>query len=368
MFTYLFAGIFSLGSSLPSRKYSRSHGVDMAESARAIAAMIRSGQWKLAKKITAEQAASLPESFDSATNWPQCASIISDIRDQSNCGCCWAFAAAEAASDRLCIATGGNTLVSLSAQHLCFCASSNGCNGGTLVVPWEYISWRGLVTGAGQGNGTFDKMGYCSNFGVPNSADNNPHCHHHGPMSHSCELNGQSVAFKDYYPAEGTDGCPEQKSPQCPTQCDSTAKAPNADFKNNRYWFRGGITIQPNDADTIAYSIMKNGPVEAAFTVYEDFEDYTCGIYKNTTSVEKGGHAIKIVGWGVENGVKYWKVQNSWNPTWGEQGYFRIEKGVNMCGIESQVTSSSEGAIWYGPDGQLTGDNAYSPSFNFKRI
>ena len=42
----------------------------------------------------------IPESFDGATAWPQCARVINDIRDQSDCGCCWAFGAASAASDR----------------------------------------------------------------------------------------------------------------------------------------------------------------------------------------------------------------------------------------------------------------------------
>eukprot|EP00457_Paulinella_chromatophora_P015823 gb/GEZN01016505.1/.p1 GENE.gb/GEZN01016505.1/~~gb/GEZN01016505.1/.p1 ORF type:complete len:179 (-),score=15.35 gb/GEZN01016505.1/:101-637(-) len=126
-------------------------------------------------------------------------------------------------------------------------------------------------------------------------------------------------------------------------------------YANNKYSFKGGITVQPNDADTIASAIMMYGPVEAAFTVYSDFEEYTCGIYqKNSTAESEGGHAVKIVGWGEENGVKYWKVQNSWNPTWGEAGYFRIIKGVNECAIESQVTSSSPKAQWIGPDGYLT--------------
>merc|ERR1719510_2773942 len=88
----------------------------------------------------------VPESFDSATNWPECADVINDIRDQSNCGCCWAFGAAEAASDRLCISTNATIKVPLSSQDMCFCAERSGCDGGMLYTAWERIKSDGLVT------------------------------------------------------------------------------------------------------------------------------------------------------------------------------------------------------------------------------
>merc|ERR1711979_83721 len=91
---------------------------------------------------------------------------------------------------------------------------------------------------------------------------------------------------------------------------------------------------------------MEGGPVETAFTVYEDFADYTSGIYKHTSGSQLGGHAVRIVGFGVENGEKYWKVANSWNPYWGEKGYFRIRRGNNEGGIEDGAVASSPSAKW----------------------
>merc|ERR1719478_764654 len=116
---------------------------------------------------------SVPDSFDSATNWPMCAKVIGDIRDQSNCGCCWAFGGASAASDRLCITTKGKVQAPLSAQDVCFCSSMNGCGGGQIDTPWDHISSKGAVTGGQQkfsGSGTdpdnFAGGAFCSDFSL----------------------------------------------------------------------------------------------------------------------------------------------------------------------------------------------------------
>eukprot|EP00466_Bigelowiella_natans_P012141 jgi/Bigna1/52333/estExt_Genewise1Plus.C_70098 len=293
-------------------------------------AAIRHGEIKVvdAKMLGATD---IPTEFDSETNWPECAKVIGDIRDQSNCGCCWAFGAAEAASDRLCIATGGKVAVPLSSQEMCFCAESDGCGGGFLSLAWSYIGRTGLVTGGQyKGQGPFGTdSGFCSSFSLP-------HCHHHGPQG------------SDPYPAEGAPGCPSESSPACPTQCDSGAKSPYNDFQKSRYTFTGGQETYEN-AEALQAAIMAHGPVETAFTVYSDFENYVSGIYQKTSSSVLGGHAVRIVGWGEENGVKYWKVANSWNPYWGEKGYFRIIRGQDECGIESQAMASSASAKWSGP-------------------
>jgi len=267
-----------------------------------------------------------PDSFDSEQNWPQCAKIIGDIRDQSNCGCCWAFGGVEAASDRLCIATNASIMLPLSAQDICFNSNFNGCGGGQVSTPWSYIQRTGAVTGGqNKGSGPFGS-GFCSAFSLP-------HCHHHGPTG------------SDPYPAEGAPGCPSESSPRGPRSCDSDAKAPHNSFASDKYTY-SGQTISASGEANIQSAIMAGGPMETAFTVYSDFENYAGGIYHHVSGGMAGGHAVKFVGWGVENGQKYWKVANSWNPYWGEKGYFRIRRGNNEGGIEDGAVASSPSATW----------------------
>lgn len=288
------------------------------------AAMAKRAEY--AKAYNNFSVANLPESFDSETNWPHCAKVIGDIRDQSMCGCCWAFGAASAASDRLCISTKAQAMVPLSAFDVCFCASPDGCNGGDIESPWDHIRSKGAVTG-GQVNGTGPfGSGLCRDFSLP-------HCHHHGPQG------------KDPYPAEGKPGCKQQESRQCPKKCDKHAKAPHDDFKSDKWHFSGQVQSASGESD-IAQAIMAGGPVETAFSVYADFANYVSGVYHHVSGSMEGGHAVRIVGWGVDNGNKYWKVANSWNPYWGEKGYFRIKRGGSECGIEDQVTFSPNSAKW----------------------
>ncbi|VDM84513.1 unnamed protein product [Strongylus vulgaris] len=61
--------------------------------------------------------------------------------------------------------------------------------------------------------------------------------------------------------------------------------------------------------------------------------------YSHSAGESQGGHAVKIIGWGVENGVKYWLISNSWNTDWGENGLFRILRGSNECDIEKFVVA-----------------------------
>lgn len=64
--------------------------------------------------------------------------------------------------------------------------------------------------------------------------------------------------------------------------------------------------------------IYENGSVSADFSVYDDFILYKSGVYQHLKGSYLGGYAIKIIGWGVEKGVKYWLCVNSWNNNWGD--------------------------------------------------
>ncbi len=64
--------------------------------------------------------------------------------------------------------------------------------------------------------------------------------------------------------------------------------------------------IELSSTDAIKQDLVKYGPVTAAFTVYEDFLTYKSGIYKYTDGNALGGHAVKIIGYGNENGTDYW--------------------------------------------------------------
>jgi len=213
----------------------------------------------------------LPEAFNSADAWPEC---IHDIRDQGQCGSCWAHAASEVLSDRFCIASNKSVNVVLSPQEMVSCDYFDlGCSGGILTMSWIYLRLFGIAT-------------------------------------ENC---------KPYKSGDGS-------VPSCPwftSECEdgSTYKK----FKASTFYSLSTI-------NAIKESILTKGPVETGFSVYDDFMSYKGGVYKRQSSSFLGGHAVKVVGWGKENGEEHWIVANSWGPKWGETGFFRIAFGE--CGFE----------------------------------
>ncbi|CAH8429850.1 unnamed protein product [Schistosoma guineensis] len=218
-----------------------------------------------------------------------------------------AFGAVEAMSDRTCIQSRGRQSVELSAVDLVSCCEGCGfgCDGGFLGPAWDYWVEEGIVTGSSKENHTG-----CQPYPFPK-------CEHH---------------TKGKYPACGKK---IYKTPRCKQTCQKSYKIPYAQDKHRG---KSSYNVAAYEM-SIQKEIMKYGPVEASFTVYEDFLNYKSGIYEHITGEPVGGHAIRIIGWGMEENTPYWLIANSWNEDWGENGYFRILRGHNECGIESEVTA-----------------------------
>jgi cathepsin B len=260
---------------------------------------VRSGGPKLrVKKIAVGD---LPDQFDAREQWGDICPSTKEIRDQAACGSCWAFGAVEAMTDRLCIASKGQVTPHLSAEDMNSCCDSCGfgCEGGFPSAAWDYWVSTGLVDGGNYGGDG------CLPYSLPN-------CDHH--------TTGHYDPCGDIAP-----------TPQCPNQCnDSAAWDQSKHFGNESY----SVDM---DVGQIQQEIFDHGPVEAAFTVYQDFLAYKSGVYQHTTGPVLGGHAVKILGWGTEDGTDYWLVANSWNEDWGDQGYFKILRGSDECGIEDGI-------------------------------
>ena len=249
----------------------------------------------------------LPTSYDLRDAYPECTSL-KEIRDQANCGSCWAFGAVEAMSDRICIQSKGKFQTRVSAQYLLTCCYSCGfgCNGGYPQSAWYFWKSTGIPTG-----GLYGDKETCQPYFLPE-------CDHHVKGSHG--------------------DCPATVStPDCEDKCQDGYPVSLEDDKSygvDSYSVRG--------EENIMKEIYEKGSVEGSFTVYNDFLTYKEGVYQHTTGSYLGGHAIKIIGWGVtDDNVKYWLCVNSWNSEWGENGLFRILKGSNECGIESGVNAGN---------------------------
>jgi len=215
---------------------------------------------------------SVPTEFDARTQW---GNLIHPIRDQQQCGSCWAFSATEVLSDRFAIALNKSSPV-LSAEDMVSCDSGDmGCSGGQLPNAWNYLTKTGIVT------------------------DN-------------C------------FPYSAGGG----SAPRCASKC-----------SDGESWtkYKAKTAYAINGVENMQKEIMTNGPIQVAFKVYKSFMSYKSGVYSKKwyELVPEGGHAVKIVGWGTENGVDYWLVANSWNTSWGEDGFFKIKRGSDECGMET---------------------------------
>ena len=233
----------------------------------------------------------LPESWD-WSNISGKSYISSKVRQQGSCGSCYAITTVELLESRLKILTSNLFSETISTQYLLSCSFyTEGCQGGYPILLFKLIQ----------------EFGICLESSMPYTAsDSNclPSC------------SKSKIQISDFYYIGGYYGATSEVS---------IMKEVRA---------RGPVIIDFNPGP--AFASYKGGVFEEhrgqkvnGFTMRDRSVDW-----------EKVTHSVLLVGWGVENGKKYWKCLNSWGDSWGEQGFFRILRGNDEDSIESMAEAA----------------------------
>lgn len=209
-----------------------------------------------------------PDSID----WRELGAV-NPIKDQGQCGSCWAFSSVACMEGAHFVKTG--KLLNLSEQQLVDCAGENygnyGCNGGWQEAAFTYYEQFDAIAE--------DDYAYTAKDGT-------------------CQ-------FKD---KQGTG-------------------------VNATIYFMVVSKSEVNLREAIAQQ-----PVSVSIEADQDvFGLYQSGIFDSPECGTMLDHAVALVGYGSENGQKYYILRNSWGTDWGEEGYMRIADtgmGEGICGVQ----------------------------------
>jgi C1A family cysteine protease len=209
---------------------------------------------------------------------------ITPVKDQGQCGSCWAFSATEEIESMEFMA--GRALQVLAPQQIVSCDKGgswgdDGCNGGFTEGAFEYVQKNGGIE----------------------TEDNYPYTSGDSGEDGNCTFDATKVAvtiagYKYAIPPCTSGGCTNQDENGLLTQI---ASAPISICVNAEPW------------QFYSSGVMKHKQCDGAYADQD--------------------HCVQLVGYDQSSSPNYWIVRNSWNTDWGIQGYIHLEIGTNTCGL-----------------------------------
>jgi cathepsin F len=109
----------------------------------------------------------------------------------------------------------------------------------------------------------------------------------------------------------------------------------------------GGVQISSNETQ-MAQWLLENGPISIGINA-NAMQFYMGGVshpWSFLCSKDGIDHGVLIVGFGIHHyplfktDMPFWIVKNSWGPTWGESGYYRVYRGDGTCGVNQMASSA----------------------------
>ena len=216
-------------------------------------------------------------------DWRKTGANGGGVKDQANCGSCWAFGAVGAMESAWFMASGES--LSLSEQQVMDCA-------------WGFVPGKDESTSACDGGDAWAGVG------------------------HVVDAGGISLS-KDYQYLGQDNYCFEKGVG------DWAAK------------FKGYVRLPRYDDQALMEAIYSRGPIAVSLDASQDsFTFYSSGVYYDTKCMWKPAdldHSMMAVGYGTDDAGDYWLIKNSWSKHWGDEGYVKIARDGHGCGASSDA-------------------------------
>jgi cathepsin L len=211
----------------------------------------------------AELLATPKNAYPTSLDWRE-KGVVTDVKDQGQCGGCWSFSTAETVESAVAIASG--KLLVFSEQELIACTENPNDCGGT-----------------GGCNGATQELGFQAYI-------------------------NNSVTLESDYPYQAQT-----------TVCDTSKIIPVANIS-------GYVVIPFNNYTATMNAVATVGPI-AISAAAAPWQLYSSGVFSSPCGSDVD-HAIQLVGYGHDDSVNldYYLVRNSWSSSWGEEGYIKIAR------------------------------------------